>query len=192
MSTQDNPELNPTENASVNRPENDEGVASELETLRAQLADAEAKREEHFQLALRTQAEMDNVRRRAERDVAQARAYALEKFVDELLPVIDSLEHAIKAADAATDTKAIAEGVHLTERLFVQVLEKFGVVQVNPKGQVFDPQVHEAMTLVDIPGAEPNTVIDVFQKGYQLNGRLVRPARVVVARGETPAVDVNA
>ena len=189
MSTQDNHESQSPESVTdtiVNE------ASAELEAPRKQLEEAEAKREEHFQLALRTQAEMENVRRRAERDVAQARAFALEKFVDELVPVVDSLEHAIKAADAATDHKAIAEGVHLTERLFVGVLEKFGVVQLNPKGQSFDPQLHEAMTMIEIPGAEPNSVVDVFQKGYQLNGRLVRPARVVVARGASPAIDTNA
>lgn len=159
-------------------------AAKELDALRKQLEEAEAKREEHFQLALRTQAEMDNVRRRAEREVQMARAYALEKFVDELIPVLDALEHAIKAADAATDVKAIAEGVHLTERMFVSALEKFGVVRLNPEGQAFDPQLHEAMALVPHPEASPDTVLNVFQKGYQLNGRLVRPARVVVVKGE--------
>lgn len=189
MSTQEQPDNQQAESMAetiVNE------ATAELDALRAQLAEAEAKREEHFQLALRTQAEMENVRRRAELDVQKARAYALEKFVDELLPVLDSLEHAVKAADAGVDLKAIAEGVHLTERLFVSGLEKFGVSQLNPKGQGFDPQVHEAMTLVDIPGAEPNSVVDVFQKGYLLNGRLVRPARVVVARGAAPSVDTQA
>lgn len=190
MSTQDHSSQgNPEQNPDVSAETVDVG---ELETLRNLLAEAEAKRDENFQLAQRTAAEMENIRRRAERDVQNAHAFALERFVDALVPVLDSLEQAIKAADTASDLKAIAEGVHLTERQFVSALEKFGVVQLVPKGENFDPQLHEAMTMIEIPGAAPNSVVDVFQKGYQLNGRLVRPARVVVARGETPSIDTSA
>ncbi|MBI2380723.1 MAG: nucleotide exchange factor GrpE [Gammaproteobacteria bacterium] len=185
MSTPEQPETQNGGNAPESMAETIVGEASaEIEALRQELAAAEAKREEHFQLALRTQAEMENVRRRAERDVQMARAYALEKFVDELIPVLDSLEHAMKAADAGTDVKAIGEGVHLTERMFVAALEKFGVVRLDPRGESFNPEHHEAMAMVPHPAAEPDTVLDVFQKGYQLNGRLVRPARVVVVKGE--------
>ncbi len=133
--------------------------------------------------ALRTQAEMQNLRRRVERDVENAHKYALEKFVGELLPVVDNLERAIQTMDGNNDDiKAISEGVELTLKSFQDVLVRFKVEAIDPKGQVFDPELHQAMSLLEVPGETPNTVIDVFQKGYTLNGRLVRPAMVVVAK----------
>jgi molecular chaperone GrpE len=133
---------------------------------------------------LRLQAEAENVRRRAHRDVENAHKFALEKFCGELLPVIDSLEKAVEIArkgDAA-DVTAIAEGVELSLRMFLGVMAKAGVEQVNPLGEPFDPQRHEAMAMVPNPHAEPNSVMDVMQKGYLLNGRLVRAAMVVVSK----------
>jgi molecular chaperone GrpE len=133
---------------------------------------------------LRVQAEAENVRRRAHRDVENAHKFALEKFCGELLPVIDSLEKAVEIArkgDAAEVT-AIAEGVELSLRMFLGVMAKAGVEQVNPLGEPFDPQRHEAMAMVPNPHAEPNSVMDVMQKGYLLNGRLVRAAMVVVSK----------
>ena len=129
---------------------------------------------------LRAQAEMQNLRRRAERDVENAHKYALEKFVGELLPVADNLERAL-AVDA-DNGDAVREGVALTLKSFLDVLKRFNVEQVDPGGQPFDPALHEAMSTVPNPDVEPNTVIEVFQKGYTLNGRLVRPAMVVVAK----------
>ena len=133
---------------------------------------------------LRAQAEMENIRRRAARDVDNAHKFALEKFTADLLPVIDSLEKAVEAG-AGTEAEpaasgAVIEGVELSLKLFVSTLEKVGIVQLDPLGEPFDPQHHEAMAMVPNPDAEPNSVLDVMQKGYSLNGRLVRAAKVIV------------
>ena len=132
---------------------------------------------------LRSAAEVENIRRRSARDVEKAHKFALEKFANELLPVVDSLEKAIEASGdvGAEGARALAEGVELSLKLFVGVLEKSGVVQIDPLGEPFDPQLHEAMAMVPNPDAEPNSVMDVMQNGYSLNGRLVRAAKVVVS-----------
>jgi molecular chaperone GrpE len=132
---------------------------------------------------LRAQAEMENVRRRAARDVENAHKYALERFTSDLLPVLDSLEKAVEASgeSAGEAAGAIKEGVELSLKLFLTTLEKAGVIQVDPHGEPFDPQLHEAMAMVPNPDTEPNSVIEVMQKGYTLNGRLVRAAKVVVS-----------
>lgn len=134
--------------------------------------------------ALRTQAEMQNLRRRVERDVENAHKYGMEKLIGELLPVVDNLERAIAAMESDSgDHSAIAEGVQLTLKSFHDVLARFKVEAVEPHGQPFDPELHQAMSMVPNPDVEPNSVIEVFQKGYTLHGRLVRPAMVVVAKG---------
>ena len=131
---------------------------------------------------LREQAEMQNVRRRAQRDVESAHKFALEKFVTELLSVVDNLERAIGAIDAEDDSqKAVAEGLELTLKTFIDVLTKHSVEPVDPEGQPFDADLHQAVSMVPNAEVEPNTVINVFQKGYTLNGRLIRPAMVVVS-----------
>ena len=131
---------------------------------------------------LRAHADAQNTRRRAEQDVEKARKFALEKFVADLLPVADNLERAIAAGDAENETqKAVLEGVALTLKSLQDALKKYKVEVVDPAGEPFDPQLHQAMTMVSNPDMEPNTVMDVFQKGYTLNGRLVRPAMVVVS-----------
>ncbi len=131
---------------------------------------------------LRAQAETQNARRRAEQDVEKARKFALEKFVNDLLPVADNLERAVAAGDKDDEAqKAILEGVELTLKSLQETLKKFHVEVVNPEGEPFDPQLHQAMSMVPNPDVEPNTVLNVFQKGYTLNGRLVRPAMVVVS-----------
>ena len=131
---------------------------------------------------LREQAEMQNVRRRAQRDVESAHKFALEKFATELLSVVDNLERAIGAIDAEDDSqKAVAEGLELTLKNFVDVLIKRSVEPVDPEGQPFDADLHQAVSMVPNAEVEPNTVINVFQKGYTLNGRLIRPAMVVVS-----------
>lgn len=126
---------------------------------------------------IRAQAEMQNVRRRSERDVENAHKYALEKFVGELLPVVDNLERALAAEDGQA-----SEGIQLTLKSFVDVLGRFNVEPVDPAGEPFNPELHQAMSMVPNPDMENNTVLDVFQKGYTLNGRLVRPAMVVVVK----------
>jgi molecular chaperone GrpE len=131
---------------------------------------------------LREQAEMQNVRRRAQRDVESARKFALEKFATELLSVVDNLERAIDAIDAEDESqKAVAEGLELTLKTFIEVLAKYKVEAVEPEGQPFDADLHQAVSTVPNAEVEPNTVINVFQKGYTLNGRLIRPAMVVVS-----------
>lgn len=139
--------------------------------------------------ALRAQADAENARRRAARDVENAHKFALEKFVGELLPVLDSLEKAVETARGAAQgdsedaaAAAIAEGVALSLKLFVDVLAKVGISQLDPAGEPFDPQLHEAMAMVPNPDLEPNSVMEVMQKGYTLNGRLVRAAMVVVSK----------
>ena len=131
---------------------------------------------------LRSVAEMENIRRRAARDVENAHKYAVEKLVEDLFAVVDSLEKAVETAQATQGAQAIAEGVELSMKLFIDTLGKSGVEQIDPLGAPFDPQQHEAMTMVPNPDAEPNTVMDVMQKGYLLNGRLVRAAKVIVVK----------
>jgi molecular chaperone GrpE len=156
-------------------------IAAELETIREQMAALKDQ-------ALRSQAEAENVRRRAARDVENAHKFALEKFVGDLLPVIDSLEKAVETADSAAESAAddgaaaIAEGVRLSLKLFLDVLSRQGVEQIDPHGEPFDPQRHEAMAMVPNPNMEANSVMDVMQRGYLLNGRLVRAAKVIVSK----------
>lgn len=141
---------------------------------------------------LRTQAEMQNIRRRAEADVEKAHKFGSEKFAGEMLAVVDNLERAIAACVAEDDaTKAIREGVELTLNGLLNSLAKFKVEVVNPEGELFNPELHQAMTMVDVPNAAPNTVLTVMQKGYTLHGRLLRPAMVVVSKG-APQVDTQA
>jgi molecular chaperone GrpE len=127
--------------------------------------------------ALRAQAEAQNARRRSEQDVEKARKYALERFAGDLLPVVDNLERAVEAA-AESD----AEGVNLTLKSLLGVLGKYNIEAIDPTGEPFDPNLHQAMTMVPNPDMEPNTVMDVMQRGYTLNGRLIRPAMVIVSK----------
>ncbi|SFU93990.1 nucleotide exchange factor GrpE [Halomonas korlensis] len=153
----------------------------EAEVLAARVEELEQSLAEAKDQSLRAAAEAQNVRRRAEQEADKARKFALEKFVKELLPVVDSLEKALEAMeDGASD--AHREGVSMTLKLQLDVLGKFGVEPVEPHGEPFDPQYHEAMAMVPNPDLEPNSVMDVMQKGYLLNGRLVRPAMVVVSQ----------
>lgn len=154
----------------------DPTTSAQVEDLEAQLADANDR-------ALRAQAEAQNAKRRAEQDVEKARKFALERFASALLPVADNLQRAKEAAAAAGEpAAAIAEGVELTLKSFADVLEKNGIREIDPVGEPFDPQLHQAMSMVENPDAEPNTVLDVMQKGYELNGRLMRPAMVLVSK----------
>ena len=133
---------------------------------------------------LRVQAEMQNVRRRAERDVESAHKFALDKFAADLLPVVDNLERALASIDSADEgQKPVAEGLELTIKSFMDVLARYKIEAIDPAGQPFDAELHQAVSMVPNPDLEPNTVMDVFQKGYTLNGRLVRPAMVVVSQG---------
>lgn len=151
-------------------------------TLEEQLAQAQAKADDNWDQLMRTKAEMENIRRRAEKDVSNARKFALEKFAQELLPVIDSMEMGIAAArEENADVDKLREGTEMTLKMFESAIEKFGIKSVHPKGEAFNPEHHQAMTMIDSTEHEPNTIIDVMQKGYLLNERLVRPAMVVVS-----------
>jgi molecular chaperone GrpE len=132
---------------------------------------------------LRAQAEMQNVRRRAEQDVEKARKFALDRFAGDLLDVADNLERALKSSEPGDETTgALLEGVELTLKSLLDVFSKHGLTQIDPLGEPFDPQLHEAMAQVPNPDMEPNSVMEVMEKGYTLNGRLVRPARVIVVK----------
>ena len=151
--------------------------------LEAMLAEAKAEAEKHKDMALRVQADMENLRRRTRLDVESAHKYALEKFVNALLPAMDSMEMGMDAATKEGATvESIREGVEMTFKQMLDVLQEFNVERVNPTGEKFDPQLHEAMTMIPSPDHESNTVVDTIQKGYTLNERLVRAARVIVAQ----------
>ena len=160
--------------------------------------DAENAREEAAKFrdaALRAEAEMQNVRRRASKDVEHAHKFGAEKLIQNLLPVVDSLEKALESSELVKDldqdhsAKAVLDGVGLCHKMFLDTLGKENVAVVDPHGEPFDPNLHQAMSMVENPDMEPNSVVAVIQKGYQLNGRLVRPAMVMVSKGVSPSID---
>lgn len=163
---------------------NQDGEAlDEVGQLRARLAEAEAQASENWDRLLRLQADMENQRKRAQNDVAKARKFALESIVGDLLPVKDSLEMGLAAAQADdADPDAIIKGADLTLKMLAQVFEKNNIVEINPVDEKFDPEFHQAMSMQEIEGKPSNTVTSVMQKGYTLNERLVRPALVMVAK----------
>ena len=157
-----------------------DAVSEDIEAL---LAESRTEAEKHKDMALRIQADMENLRRRTRLDVENAHKYALNKFVDALVPAMDSMEMGMDAASKEEATiESIREGIDMTFKQLLDVLAEFNVERIDPKGEKFDPQFHEAMTMVPSPDHESNTVVDVIQKGYSLNERLIRPARVIVAQ----------
>lgn len=153
-------------------------LQAEIEALKDEVASAQEQ-------VLRASAEMQNARRRAQQDVEKAHKFALDKFVGDMLPVADNLERALEAASNQQGSlETIIEGVELTLKSMADGLKRHNVEAVDPAGEPFDPQLHQAMSMVPDPNVEPNTVINVFQRGYTLNGRLVRPAMVVVSKAE--------
>ncbi|MBU2884130.1 nucleotide exchange factor GrpE [Psychrosphaera sp. B3R10] len=151
--------------------------------LEAELAEAKATIEGQKDSVVRAAAEVDNMRRRAALDVDKAHKFALEKFVNELLPVIDNMERAIEFSDKENESlKPVLEGVELTQKSFIDAVAKFNVEVVNPQGEKFNAEFHQAMAMQPSADVEPNTVIAVMQKGYTLNGRLLRPAMVMVSK----------
>lgn len=158
--------------------EGGEDLQAQLEAAREEAANAKEQ-------ALRAVAEAQNVRRRAEKEAENARKFALEKFAGDMLSVADNLDRALAAADADEEAlKPLIEGVELTRKSLLDALARHNVEQIDPIGQPFDPEFHEAMAMVPNPSAEPNSVMDVMQKGYTLNGRLLRAAMVVVAKAD--------
>ncbi len=140
---------------------------------------------------IRAKAEVQNMRRRAELDVEKAHKFGTEKFARELLAVVDNLERAIASAPEDEVVKPFLEGVEMTQKSFQDTLAKFKVDVIDPEGHPFDPALHQAISMVDAPDAEPNTVLNVVQKGYTNHGRLLRPAMVVVSKA-APKVDEKA
>jgi molecular chaperone GrpE len=152
--------------------------------LEEKLTLAEQQAHDHWEKLVRATAEVDNIRRRAERDISNAHRYGLEKLVNGLLPVVDSLEQAMISAQSNVDS-AMYNGLDITMKMFLNVLEKMEVRQIDPQGQPFNPQLHEAMSIQESPDLAANSVMTVFQKGYLLNDRMIRPARVVVSKEKT-------
>lgn len=189
MSTQDytdiqnatEPQQAPEEATEQATPEVNAGLS--IEELQAQIANLTANFESAKEQILRAQAEAQNTRRRAEQDVEKAHKFGLEKMVNDLLPVVDNLERALSTIDASNEAfAAFAEGIQLTHKSFIDALARHQVAVVDPQGEPFDPNLHQAVSAVPNPDVEPNTVINCFQKGYTLHGRLVRPAMVVVSK----------
>ena len=153
------------------------------EKLHLMLEDARAKADEHWEQVIRARAELENLKKRHSRELENAHKYAIDKFVNEILPVKDSLELGLNAAsDEGADLAKLIEGTELTLKLFLDVMGKFGIEEINPVGEPFNPEFHQAMAMQPSDEAEPNTVLTVVQKGYTLNERLVRPAMVMVAQ----------
>jgi len=182
--TEINEEQIPTvEDSSVEELTSEQVEEQVEQDVSAMLSEAQAEAEKQKELALRTLADMENLRRRTRIDLESAHKFALEKFVDALVPVMDSMEMGIDAASKEEVTKeSIQEGMDMTLKQFIDVLGNFNVERIDPVGEKFDPQLHEAMTMVPSSEHESQTVMEVFQKGYRLNERLVRPARVIVAQ----------
>ena len=158
-----------------------EGVDTDVHAL---LEDARTKADENWNQCLRLQAEIDNLHKRGQRDIENAHKYGLEKFANALLPVRDSLEMGIAAAVQGqnVDPAKLIEGSELTLKMLAGVLEKFGITELSPQGEPFNPQFHEAMSIQPREDVAPNTVVMVVQKGYLLNDRLIRPAMVIVSK----------
>ena len=186
MSVEENPSHDELEEVSVEELEQEEQVLegeveSELVDEDDEIELLKAEAEKWKETALRSEAESQNIRRRSEKDVQNAHKFGVEKLIKEMLPVIDNLDRALESADTENESlKAMTQGVELTLKSFVTALEKFDVKELNPVGEPFDPQLHQAMTMIQQPDAEPNSVIAVMQKGYEMHGRLIRPAMVVV------------
>lgn len=160
-----------------------ETVEHSADELAAKLEEAENKAADSWEQLLRTKAEMDNLRRRTQKDLENAHKFALEKFVSELLPVIDSMALGLDAAKQENSTvESLQQGTELTMNMLKQVFEKFNVTEVDPQGEKFNPDHHQAMSMQENHELEPNTVMAVMQKGYLLNDRLVRPAMVMVSK----------
>ena len=149
--------------------------------------DLEAELEAAKDAALRAQADAMNVQRRADQEIEKARKFALERFCGDLLSVVDNLERALESSGDEQGSAALAEGVELTRKGFMDVLAKYGVETVDPQGEPFDPETAQAMSMVEQPDVEPNSVVAVMQKGYLLNGRLLRPAMVMVSKAPSGA-----
>lgn len=162
----------------------------QIADLQAELAAVQAKADENWDKLLRAQAEMENIRKRSSRDVENARKYALEGIASELLPVRDSLELGLDSVNQeGAELQSARDGMHLIQQMLAKLMEQYGIKPVEPAGESFDPELHQAMSMQETAEQAPNTVLSVMQKGYTLNDRLLRPAMVVVAKA--PAEEKN-
>ncbi|CUS49356.1 MAG: molecular chaperone GrpE [Idiomarinaceae bacterium HL-53] len=190
------PEQEPTQESEQQADTNDHSAdeqTSRIAALEAALAAAQEQVTQEKDKALRVAADAENAKRRAAQEVEKARNFALEKFAGELLSVIDNLERALQAIDVEDEAlKSVREGIEMTHKGFIQTIEKFGMASLDPQGAAFDPQLHQAMGMQESEDVAPNTVLYVMQKGYTLNGRLLRPAMVMVSRAPTKGVDTQA
>ncbi len=174
-SRSETPEESVTEQAEAAAP-----ADQQAETVTVEKLQEEIQRQQDE--IMRLNAEMDNLRKRNARELENLRKYALDKFTKELLPVVDSMEKAMQVDRETTTVDQMLEGTALTQKILHKILRSHGLEVIDPQGEKFDPEQHEAVSAVPAEGSEPNTVLDVFQKGYKLNGRVVRPAMVVVAK----------
>jgi molecular chaperone GrpE len=158
------------------------GESDTIDSLTKMLDEQQRLSAEYQDKMLRAQAELENMRKRMARDIENAHKYALDSFVTELLPILDSMELGISASANTGDINTVKEGLDLTFKMFTSTLEKFGVAVVDPQGEKFNPEQHEAVSMQDSKELDAGSVISVMQKGYALNGRLVRPAMVIVAK----------
>lgn len=169
---------------------NPASTAEQLVELQQKLTDAEARLGAAEDRALRIQAEQQNMLRRTQQEIEKAHKFALEKFALELLPVVDNLERGLRVIDPEReDLRLFTEGMELTLKSFTDTLARFKVEPIDPAGQMFDPQLHQAVAMVEMPGVASGSIIEVIQKGYSLNGRLLRAAMVAVAKGAAGTVD---
>ncbi|MDO6543699.1 nucleotide exchange factor GrpE [Photobacterium sanguinicancri] len=167
--------------------------AARIAELEAALLASEAKAKDAVDASLRARAEGENVRRRSEQEIDKARKFALNKFAEELLPVIDNMERAIEMTDKNDEAlKPMLEGVELTLKTMTSTVEKFGLKQIDPMGEAFNPEFHQAMTIQESADFAPNSVMLVMQKGYELNGRVIRPAMVMVSKAPAGNIDTQA
>jgi molecular chaperone GrpE len=180
---------NPEEQLNTAEDTSGEDLVARVQTLEEQLAAAQDQ-------SLRMAADLQNVRRRAEQDVEKAHKFALEKFANDLLPVVDSLERGLELSRPDDESiKAVRDGMELTLKLFLDTLKRFNLEQIDPHGAPFNPEHHQAMAMEESTNVEPNSVLKVFQKGWLLNGRLLRPAMVVVSKAPAaapPSIDEQA
>lgn len=172
------------EQAAGNIQIDDEVIAlkAENDALKAKVSSVDDTLKEIEDQKLRLYAEMENIRRRSQKDVENAHKFGLERFAQSLLPVLDGMEKAIEASKQSDNLKAVSDGVELTMKMLVDTMGKFGINQINPQGETFDPNKHEAMAMQPNPDMPNNQVMSVFQTGYELNNRVVRPARVLVVK----------
>ncbi len=175
----------------INEPDQPETISTGLphpsyEELVEQLNKAEAKINEHWDTILRLQADFENYKKRAERDIKHAHEYANERYIREFLDVFDTIDHSVVAAHAENaDIKTIQKGLELIARILHNMLQKLNLKSIDPMGSSFNPSLHEAMNMEETDDYPPNTVIRVLQKGYQLHERLIRPARVTVSKAKS-------